>query len=460
MANTNIDILDLQGLGTYDTKIKTEIGKKADDFVPIEYSEWLELTDAQKDEHNWKLLHVPDSGPEPPDVPDGKTVTPTDDVATWLECAGIDPTGFSELSDVLADSVTLQALMEDNNAVDYLVRSKSFIKSVALVPVMTSATTPSGEVIASTYYSDSYKPYFAFDDGFSTVWTPSSSDTINNAYIGYHFTSAVVVKKIKIDEGLSLRTTSFKVCGSNDGTNWTDIASINRTTAAGIYSITNTTAYSYYKIVITGVASELTNVMIRELQFYSEDGLCDNATAMSYIGLNNYAANTLLADETWNAAIQNSAYFESVDNVKVPTMTSNTTPSGVCESKDFLSGYPAYYAFDNDNDVITYWQSSANEEVGDYIRYKFAENPFKVYKFQVYYYTSVGNTYEIQGSNDNGTSWNTIITHTIEVADEQKKFIINPNDEYNAYQIITTSKVTSSDKTACVYFNIYGRKDV
>ena len=73
-----------------------------------------------------------------------------------------------------------------------------------------------------------------------------------------------------------------------------------------------------------------------------------NQSAMSYIGLNNYCANTLLADSTWSTAICNSTYFESVLNVKVPTMTSNTTPSGVCFGTNKSSDTDYYHAFNGD----------------------------------------------------------------------------------------------------------------
>ena len=76
--------------------------------------------------------------------------------------------------------------------------------------------------------------------------------------------------------------------------------------------------------------------------------VCANQTAMGYIGNNNYCANKLLANSTWLNAICNSTYFESVLNVKVPTMTSNTTPYGVAISNgnDY---YPIWKAFDGTN---------------------------------------------------------------------------------------------------------------
>lgn len=91
--------------------------------------------------------------------------------------------------------------------------------------------------------------------------------------------------------------------------------------------------------------------------------VCADSTAMTYIGANNYASDTLLADSgtgNWLESICNSAYFESVLNVKVPTMTSNTTPSGECfgNNGSTTGDYAPYKAFDKSDS--TYFSSTAN----------------------------------------------------------------------------------------------------
>lgn len=192
-------------------------------------------------------------------VPDGKTVTPTDDVSIWLQC-GQRSENYTTLDEVLADSTCLSALMADNNAVDYLVRSTTFA---------------------------------------------------------------------------------------------TDI--------------------------------------------------CADSTAMSYIGLNNYCANTLLGDSDWCEAICNSTYFESVLNVKVPTMTGNTTPSGEVSASNYETQYggrPPYHAFDN-NVSATNWATIVNTTSG-WIQYMFtssvcikAVNIFTDYRVK---------NFKIQASNDNFVS--------------------------------------------------------
>lgn len=202
-------------------------------------------------------------------VPEGSTVLPTDDISIWLAC-GERNEGYTTLSQVLGDSVCLSALLNNNNANDYLVRSTTW---------------------ASTITADS--------------------------------------------------------------------------------------------------------------------------SAMSYIGLNNYCANILLADSTWCDAICNSEYFESVLNVKVPTMTSNTTPSGECfASSIFSSSYDAWKAFNESTSLDTdRWSSAMN--VLAYIGYKFTES-YKIKAVKYLVRVSSSDIYKsytavIEGSNDNAI-WETIKT--------------------------------------------------
>ena len=56
---------------------------------------------------------------------DGSTVTPVDDVAVWLKCAG-SKAGYTNIAEVLADSDMMFSLTSDENAMKYLERSTSF----------------------------------------------------------------------------------------------------------------------------------------------------------------------------------------------------------------------------------------------------------------------------------------------------------------------------------------------
>lgn len=163
-------------------------------------------------------------------IPDGRTVTPVNDVQTLLHCAGIFDKGYTVLSQLLADTASLYTIITDNNAIDYLVRSTSFAS-----------------------------------------------------------------------------------------------------------------------------------------------GTAGDSTAMNYIGSDNYAADTLLADTTWCTAIFNSAYMSSVLNATVPVMTSATAPSGIVSCNSNYSGHEGYKAFDASASTSWFPNSIASNMVGSYIEYEFTD---------------------------------------------------------------------------------------
>lgn len=246
-------------------------------------------------------------------IPEGSTVTPTDSVATLLSCAGIHDTSITSVSDLLADTTTLLAVINSNNAVDYLVRSTTFATDV-----------------------------------------------------------------------------------------------------------------------------------------------CADSTAMSYIGLNNYAANTLLADADWCTAIANSTYIESVLNVKVPTMTSNTTPSGTCFASSQNANNPPYKAFDGTTTQV--WLS-ANGTRSATIGYDF-ETSEKIVCFKIYPY---GSGYSpknctVQCSEDNST-WTTVDSLTC--PETQEWFIVPLSTINNArYWRLNVADTHSQAYIAIREIQFCGREDV
>lgn len=267
-------------------------------------------------------IDIPDSLELLP-IPEGSTVLPTDDIQTWLACSNIFDKSYTTLNEVLADSTTLLALMSNNNAVDYLVRS--------------------------------------------TTWA---------------------------------------------------------------------------------------------------SGVTANSTAMTDIGANDYCANTLLSDSTWLNAICDSTYFESVLNVKVPTMTSNTTPSGVASAGTEFNGRPAYKAFDNN--ASTNWTSNiTSTSITDYIQYKFDEPTIiSRYTFVPAHDVS-GNTFKrllLQGSNTGNNDWELIDDHVEDFAGGsgvRKDIRFNISNSYLYFRLtITVVGGTSSYWCQVDELQFYGRADV
>ena len=398
-------------------------------------------------------------------VPEGSTVLPTDDIQTWLACAGITDKAYTTLEEVLADSTTLLALISDNNAVDYLVRSKGFTeKSQALVPTMTGYNTPSGEVVYSSEYNNTkYNAWHAFDKDDSTYWQSSNS---GNQYIGYHFTSQKCVKKITLKRSSQNGVTDpAKLKISDNGSSWTDVDSFSVSATFDVqkfYIPANTQSKTY-------AAVELTNYLggdgIAELQFYSGKSIGDSQNAMQYIGANNYAADTLLADSDWCEEICNSTYFENVLNVKGPTMTGNTTPSGTCIKSSILGAeYDAYKAFDNDDS--TRWVSQEQTTFSQqYIGYEFPstidcylariKNDVRSVTGVV---TSTGNA--IQGSD--GNTWATLADDISVAWNGIFQNIILGKSSYQSFRLLINNPMYSSTNKHAdlASMQFYGREDV
>ena len=169
-------------------------------------------------------------------IPDGSTVLPTDDIETWLECAGITDKAYTTLAEVLADTDTYTTLLGDSNACDYMARSTTWSTDIVAdadamhllgmydyackvlledstwnsaianstyyesvlnvsVPKMTSDTTPSGTVIYSSQAASSgYYGWEAFDRNTSSggdFWFSGAGTAPH--YIGYIFTENVKV---------------------------------------------------------------------------------------------------------------------------------------------------------------------------------------------------------------------------------------------------------------------------
>ena len=186
--------------------------------------------------------------------------------------------------------------------------------------------------------------------------------------------------------------------------------------------------------------------------------------AMTYIGLNNYCANTLLADETtWRTAICNSAYFEEVLNTKNPAMTGATTPEGEASATGVASGV-AWQAFDGDTRngmCVTAGQ-------GTYIAYKFTRN-VPIYKIVASLnghtsYQTKSETFKFQAVNS-GTGVATDITNNHTEGYYFSDFkdqtflphtIVSDADTYRYYF------VSGDDNTSNYVYQIYfyGREDV
>jgi hypothetical protein len=162
--------------------------------------------------------------------------------------------------------------------------------------------------------------------------------------------------------------------------------------------------------------------------------VCANSNAMTYIGVNDYCANKLLANSTWCTAICNSIYFESVLNAKVPTMTSNTAPSGTANSSSNNSNSAAYYAFDG---ASTVW-FPAVDATNNWVSYQFTKQ-IRLAKVVATLGSWKGPTLTFKIQAYNGSKWVDLGTMTNESTPSTKTVIINNNTKYQAFRLFTAS---------------------
>ena len=393
-----------------------------------------------------------------PSVPDGKTVTPTDDIQLWLKCAGINDKTYTTLAEVLADTTTLLALINSPNAVDYMVRSTTWAVSSALVPTMTSDTTPSGECFC-TSVNTSNRPYLAFDGNDTSVAVMCSGDVSSStpSWMGYKFDSPVSLSRAYVYQ-TSYTYNGCYIQSSSDGVTYTNISESFTLGKNGQEIVFPATADTYFRLYVGSVQEGTATARpIRTIQFYSAS-IANSATAMTLIGANNYCANTLLADSTWCEAILKSEYVKSVCNVYVPKMTSNTTPSGVASASSiFDSNFPAWKAFDGDE--TTRWAVTAGSSLNSYIQYKFTE-PVKIN--WVTMISGLYNNqpriiaYKISGSND-GVTFTDLKNFTTSADGQDIGKVLDNSTAYMYYRQTVTNYRENVNEPMLQF---YGREDV
>ena len=259
-------------------------------------------------------------------IPDGATVTPTDNIQTWLQCAGIFNKTYTTISQVLADATSLLALISDNNAADYMARSTTWANAVVANSTamgfignnnycankllanstwcnaicnsayfesvltnknatMTSDTTPSGYACSQSNTHGAYQDaWVAFDGSESqtSMTTQSIADGFVGQWIKYQFKNPILLKKAVMQHSNAGATTFSATCkiqGSNNDSNWVDLGSYTEvSTASGQgfnipkYTVifpNNTTKYKYIRILGSTINSGTINYLsFMEIYYY------------------------------------------------------------------------------------------------------------------------------------------------------------------------------------------------
>lgn len=171
--------------------------------------------------------------------------------------------------------------------------------------------------------------------------------------------------------------------------------------------------------------------MARSTTFAST--LCADQYAMNLVGQYDVCCDALLGNATWASAIVASAYADYVCDVSVPTMTSNTTPSGSCSARGvYDSAHPAYYAFDKLCDSTHYWIDSVADS---WIQYTFPSATVCKCMGIVNFANAGIKDYEILASNDNFVS----DSHTLKTG----TFTQGTSGDYTTWEYISFENDTA-----------------
>jgi len=160
---------------------------------------------------------------------------------------------------------------------------------------------------ASSIWSSSYDASKAVDGSTSTRWSAASGQT-NNQWVLIDLGAGASYNRVVINEISFPRVTSFKIQSSNDGTNFTDLAT--GTTIGGTNTVTFTQVTSRYVRFLELTASGVPT--INEIQVYQDAQLFQNT---SYGG---WHANYPLGTYTTAQLVAAGGVDNDASSVRVP----------------------------------------------------------------------------------------------------------------------------------------------
>ena len=332
----------------------------------------------------------------------------------FVDILEADPQALTE-SNVNAVTLTVEGL-DDNNTWN---------------TIMTQAMTKADALIHKIYYKSnpsSYNSYRAYFSGTNVIGSSTQR-------------SAITVLNFLGRENGGIQSW-LKAGGITDKTYMTLAEVLADATTLNALLSDNDDAYDYL-VTAYGLV----------------DGIVADSTAMGLIGLDNYGANKLLLDSVWLNAIVNSTYRSSVLNTSIPTMTSNTTPSGEAFAISGSSD-PAYMAFDNN--ASTWWGGPVSNA---WVAYDFGQ-PVKVCMadwWTGYAGDQRTKTYKVEATNDKTGVWTTLYEGVAEHASVsyEIKNIINSANSYRYWRMfIVDHYMTSNYGIIIPTLQFYGRQDV
>nr|WP_154958211.1 discoidin domain-containing protein [Paenibacillus xylanexedens] len=301
-----------------------------------------------------------------------------------------------------------------------------------IIPEMTSYNTPSGIASASSELDSTLTADGAFRKANSWVTTLR----ILTGWISYEFDAPKIVTKYAIKpqrNGGRRAPQNWTFEGSNEGTIWNVLDTrsnvvFDDTEGVLSFEFNNKVLYKIYRINITKNGGDTSYLAIGRLEM------------MSTI----YNVKALFSKDSKHYSIAPPVY---ATETAVPTMTSNTTPSGrVFSSSEFSVNYQGWKAFDKVDNNEGFATANGSGGIG-YLGYEFVDS-IMIGKYVLRNGLISGNflprKWTFEGSND-GTNWDILDKQSNQVwttSNTDKEYIIHANKlgNYTMYRLNWTEK--------------------
>ena len=149
-------------------------------------------------------------------------------------------------------------------------------ESVSLVPILTGEST---NVLYSGQYSTLYA-WKAFDGNDRSRWHQGGGGLLTTAYIGYNFNAYKTVTKVYIVNSYENEKSpsKFKLQGSNDGSEWSDIETFTNTGSitpgkASTFIVSDPKTFKMFRLYmdkdnLNSFSNDKNGVSLSTIQFY------------------------------------------------------------------------------------------------------------------------------------------------------------------------------------------------
>lgn len=194
--------------------------------------------------------------------------------------------------------------------------------------------------------------------------------------------------------------------------------------------------------------------------------IASNSTAMTAITGSGKALNAIISNSAALTAVaSNPAAWSTfkagtgLTAAAIPTMTSNTAPSGVASSStQFDSGYAAWYAFEKSTGN---WLASSNSVTNQWIQYVFP-SPVFIHTFTIdntYWssnYNSSAKNIKLQYSNDGGATWQDAVVKLLPSGVYSHTFDVIVPGRYAYWRLFIVDNWSDSTYLAVREWNVTG----